>query len=277
VYSHAGAPNLLNGDNGGGSNITGATSSTYTISNVQPSDAGSYDVLVGGTCRPAMTSSAAVLRASSLCLTVTQPLDGSYTTNSTVTVLGTASGATGVKVNNNAATSVNGFANWIATVSGLAVGTNQLTAVATNNVGGTVTNVSHVIYASGSFDGNGDGLPDAWQLQYFNCVTCPQAAPGADPDGDGMSNLQEYLAGTDPTNNGSGFRITSIIAQGNDMRVTWMCGSGRTNVLQTTTSLLVSYSNVSQNIVLTGTTTNYLDIGASTNTVPRLYRVWLVP
>ena len=53
----------------------------------------------------------------------------------------------------------------------------------------------------------------AWQMQYFNCTTCPQADAAADPDGDGMSNTNEFLVGTDPTNSDSAFRITSIAAQ----------------------------------------------------------------
>lgn len=43
-----------------------------------------------------------------------------------------------------------------------------------------------------SVDANHNGLPDAWE-QAFG-VTDPQG----DPDGDGATNLQEYLAGTDP-------------------------------------------------------------------------------
>ncbi len=40
----------------------------------------------------------------------------------------------------------------------------------------------------------------AWQLQYFGCTNCSQAAVNADPDGDGYNNLQEFVSGTDPTN-----------------------------------------------------------------------------
>lgn len=50
-----------------------------------------------------------------------------------------------------------------------------------------------VYNASG--DSDGDGLPDAWEMAYFGTL-----AYGAndDPDRDGYSNLQEYLAGSNP-------------------------------------------------------------------------------
>jgi len=46
-------------------------------------------------------------------------------------------------------------------------------------------------------DADGDGIPDWWEQQYFGSIT--NCAPGADPDGDGMPNLPEYLADTNPT------------------------------------------------------------------------------
>src|SRR5439155_13349187 len=49
-------------------------------------------------------------------------------------------------------------------------------------------------------DGDGDGLPDAWEMQYF--ANLSQTAAG-DFDGDGLSNLGEFQAGTDPTNSAS--------------------------------------------------------------------------
>ena len=46
-----------------------------------------------------------------------------------------------------------------------------------------------------------------------------------DTDGDGLTDLQEFLAGTDPTNSASSLRITSIVQVGSDLLVTWMMGS----------------------------------------------------
>ncbi len=47
-------------------------------------------------------------------------------------------------------------------------------------------------------DDNFDGLSDNFQRQHFAPFTASIAAPSADPDGDGFTNLEEALAGTNP-------------------------------------------------------------------------------
>ena len=47
-------------------------------------------------------------------------------------------------------------------------------------------------------DDNFDGLSDLFQRAYWAPFTQSQAAPGADPDGDGYTNLREAVGGTDP-------------------------------------------------------------------------------
>ncbi len=50
----------------------------------------------------------------------------------------------------------------------------------------------------GYLDPEGDGLGDAWEIHYFGNLT---NSPTGDADGDGLTNLQEYQGGTDPTTN----------------------------------------------------------------------------
>jgi hypothetical protein len=138
-----------------------------------------------------------------------------------------------------------------------------------------------------------DGIPDEWRLYYFGHVD-PSANDRSraqdDADGDGLCNLSEFLAGNDPTNAASAFRILSVTLASNDVNVVWTTTAGRTNVLQGAPVLDAgysdlspyiiipdTYSNLSANIIIpTEVTTNYLDIGAATNAVPRFYRIRLV-
>ena len=153
--------------------------------------------------------------------------------------------------------------------------------ITSNNV---ITNVlTHAMYDSLSnsiVQVTGPVTLGSWLTYYFGCTNNnAAAAPGADADGDGQNNLNEFMAGTDPTSSASTFRILSATATGNNIRVTWTCGGGRTNVLQSTTSLGGNWSNVSTNIVLLGSgdvRTNYLDAGTTTNALAKLYRVQLV-
>jgi len=86
-------------------------------------------------------------------------------------------------------------------------------------------------------DSNGDGIPDAWALQNFGTINID---PNADPDRDGMSNRQEYLAGTDPNDASSSLRITAITAlsPGTTVNLTWTTVNNRCYYVQETLDLL---------------------------------------
>lgn len=64
---------------------------------------------------------------------------------------------------------------------------------------GLVVLLASVSFVSPVFaeeDTDYDGLPDWWEIQYFGDLS--QDGSG-DFDGDGSTNLEEYEAGTDPT------------------------------------------------------------------------------
>jgi len=85
-------------------------------------------------------------------------------------------------------------------------------------------------------DSNGDGMPDGWKLQHFGSILVD---PAADPDGDGASNVQEYLDGTDPFDPASVLRITAynVAAEGNTNFLTWSSVLTRYYFLQLTSEL----------------------------------------
>jgi hypothetical protein len=83
-------------------------------------------------------------------------------------------------------------------------------------------------YISDAPDADGDQIPDIWEIQYFGSTN---AQPEAHGDADLQNNLNEYIAGTDPTNPASFFGITnhstgSFIVEwpsvaGREYRVLW--------------------------------------------------------
>ncbi len=123
-----------------------------------------------------------------------------------------------------------------------------------------------------------------WQVQYFGSVTNIDAAASADPDGDGMSNTNEYLAGTVATNSASAFRIVSIERQsGTNVNLAWTTVGCHSYVVQTNRPVTIAgipgnftndWADLSSTITVLGTgefTNTLVHIGAVTNNTPALY------
>ncbi len=70
-------------------------------------------------------------------------------------------------------------------------------------------------------DTDGDGIADAWELLHFGDLTTANSK--SDFDHDGFTDLQEYLADTDPKDPSSNLRITlySFAANGSPVTLTW--------------------------------------------------------
>lgn len=103
---------------------------------------------------------------------------------------------------------------------------------------------------------------NTWETHYFP-ADGPNSLPGADPDLDGMSNTNEFLAGFDPTNNAAYLHIISVAkASGTNIVVTYLGANGDS----TYTGGPASRTNVLEFTLGTGngsyTSTNFVSIGA---------------
>ncbi len=79
-------------------------------------------------------------------------------------------------------------------------------------------------------------VSDEWLTRFFNTVDRALVSANLDTDGDGISNLKEFLAGTDPTNVRSrlefiGSKLATPNPSGN-LRLEWITAPGKTYVVE---------------------------------------------
>ena len=128
-------------------------------------------------------------------------------------------------------------------------------------------------------DADGDGMGDSWELTYgLNPRTAADAL--LDKDGDGQSNLAEWLAGTIPNQTGSRFGIASQQIIGSSFQLSWSSVNGRRyRVLTRPDFTDATWTSLTPTpIVATGTTTAFTHPGAlNLGGNARFYRVEIVP
>ena len=83
-------------------------------------------------------------------------------------------------------------------------------------------------------DENFDQLPDDWQRNFFGISSIDWPAAAADSDGDGVSNMDELLAGTDPTDAASALR-TEVVNTDSGIHLKWNAQPGAVYQVQVTT------------------------------------------
>jgi hypothetical protein len=136
----------------------------------------------------------------------------------------------------------------------------------------------------------------SWQTFYFPGGG-PSSLGSADPDGDGVSNTNEFLSGFNPTNSAAYAHVIAIVKSNTDMRVTYLGANGdslwspgiasRTNVLEFTIGWGVNGSYTNNFVAVTGGTNIYsggtglgtnvtaVDAGGATGAT-RYYRVRVI-
>ncbi len=182
----------------GGSGISGATNSTFTIASASATDSGSYDVVVSGACGPAMTSTTVTVTVKSPPLAA----DDSYSTNEGTPLNVAAPGVLGndteaggdpmtailVTGPANGSVTLYGNGSFSYTPNALFYGSDSFTYFAQNSCGvsGTATVTLAVAHVNHPPTANGDAYTTAEN------ATLNVTAPGvlgndSDPDGDPLT------------------------------------------------------------------------------------------
>jgi hypothetical protein len=119
-------------------------------------------------------------------------------------------------------------------------------------------------------DADGDGLPDDWEVAHFGSLG---QAPNGDADGDGVSNLAEYRAGTDPNDPQSCFAFISVERhlQGG-LEVKWSSVAEKSYALQRSSNLLSGFVDIAPGQSATPPVNSFRDITA-TGEGPFFYRL----
>ena len=96
-------------------------------------------------------------------------------------------------------------------------------------------------------DSDDDGLSDGWEAEHgFNPAL---ADKNSDPDHDGFSNYNEYIAGSDGNNSNSFFRATSQRGENGQMSIHWNVLEGRTYSVEYVETLGGNYTTLTNGIV----------------------------
>jgi len=113
-------------------------------------------------------------------------------------------------------------------------------------------------------DTDGDGMPDSFEAQHTFLSASDPSDAQIDYDGDGASNLGEYLAGTDPSAPGSYLRMTGVGPDGSGgVAISWGSAPNKLYTIQRTSSLLLPFQTVAEHILSTPPENVYVDTSAT--------------
>ena len=82
---------------------------------------------------------------------------------------------------------------------GLSASSSYAYSLAAYDAAGNYSSQSAAVSATTAPEVDADNLPDAWEIQYFGGINAVNGGEAEDFDGDGSSNYDEWLAGTDPS------------------------------------------------------------------------------
>lgn len=123
-------------------------------------------------------------------------------------------------------------------------------------------------------DTDQDGLPDWWETENFGSLA--QTA-NADPDGDGYTNLQEFLSGTNPNSAGNHLAFSSIQRSGSELHLSFPANVERRYQIEWSDTLQPPWTALGSPVTGSGTILQIADPNAFSTSPKRFYRLNLLP
>ncbi|MFM2296170.1 MAG: hypothetical protein RLZZ350_2583 [Verrucomicrobiota bacterium] len=122
-----------------------------------------------------------------------------------------------------------------------------------------------------------DGISDEWKINFFGSVLSPLADPAADPDGDGSSNAEEFLNGTNPMSRASKLKLSPAalrtVGGQKQLPLQWLSAPGKIYSVERATSLGDNWSSIA---TVTGSGYVQESVETNLNPVAQFYRVRVI-
>jgi hypothetical protein len=220
-----------------GINIPNATGPTLNLMNVQLADDGAYDVMIANPREVVVSSAKLGILVDPVIVVgpvpnITVVMGGSVTVGVEITGnpapfryewrRGSATNFVDISDNRRSFFTITGETN---TTAG-----GTVYRIVVQNAAATGIAVNRSFRVQALADTDGDLIPDVAESAYGGGINNPADA-NQDADGDGFSNIDEYNAGTDPTNSLSYLRINHNIVPG-AASVNFLAASNRTYSVQ---------------------------------------------
>lgn len=223
-----------------GAVLPGATNSSHTVASAQSTNAGGYSVEVTDSIGSVLSATATLYLLVPTAF-LQQPLSQSVVVGGRVTLSVIVTGSPlpfgfnwrrgSVPLSSN---TVSSTTNYFTFTMPNVVTSQQYNVVVKNLANPNPGVLSSSAIITTLADTDGDGMPDSWETG-FGLEANSSLDGNADTDGDTMLNWQEYIAGTDPTDDQSYLKIENLAAPG--ASITFYALATKTYVVEYTDGL----------------------------------------